>query len=98
MAEASTTAEAPYPKPTYAWFVVGVLIFAALIAFIDRQVVAIVVDPMKEDLGVGDAQIGNADTLLALDAPYRAHDAATVPIVLKTMAWLLRYNQKTENY
>ena len=37
---------------------VVVLIFAALIAFIDRQVVAIVVDPMKEDLGVGDAQIG----------------------------------------
>ncbi|MDH3643069.1 MAG: MFS transporter, partial [Gammaproteobacteria bacterium] len=49
---------APYPRPAYSWFVVAVLVFAALIAFIDRQVVAIVVDPMKEDLGVGDAQIG----------------------------------------
>ena len=59
MAEASVaSSEAPYPKPAYAWLVVVVLIFAALIAFIDRQVVAIVVDPMKEDLGVGDAQIG----------------------------------------
>lgn len=59
MAEVSTTgSEVPYPKPAYAWLVVVVLIFAALIAFIDRQVVAIVVDPMKEDLGVGDAQIG----------------------------------------
>ena len=59
MAEASSPkVEAPYPRPLYAWFVVGVLIIAALIAFIDRQVVAIVVEPMKADLGVGDAQIG----------------------------------------
>ena len=34
------------------------LILASLIAFIDRQVVAIVVGPMKEDLGVGDTEIG----------------------------------------
>jgi len=48
----------PYPRPAYSWLVIAVLVFAALIAFIDRQVVAIVVDPMKADLGVGDAQIG----------------------------------------
>jgi MFS family permease len=48
----------PYPSPLYAWIVVGVLIIAALIAYIDRQVVAIVVDDMKVDMGVGDAQIG----------------------------------------
>ncbi|MEN3975600.1 MFS transporter [Emcibacter sp. SYSU 3D8] len=50
--------KAPYPRPILAWLVVGVLILAALIAYIDRQVVAIVVDQMKVDLGVGDAQIG----------------------------------------
>ena len=48
----------PFPNRVYAWFVVGVLIVAALVAYVDRQVVAIVVDPMKEDLGVNDAQIG----------------------------------------
>ena len=48
----------PFPNRVYAWFVVAVLIVAALVAYVDRQVVAIVVDPMKEDLGVGDAQIG----------------------------------------
>lgn len=48
----------PYPDRRYAWFVVFVLILASLIAFIDRQVVAIVVDPMQEDLGVGDTEIG----------------------------------------
>ncbi len=47
-----------YPHPAYAWAVVGVLVLAALVAYIDRQVVAIVVDPMKADLGVNDAQIG----------------------------------------
>ena len=34
---------------------------------------------------VGDTEIGKADTLLSLDAPYRAHDAATVPVVLKQL-------------
>lgn len=34
---------------------------------------------------VGDAEITTTDTLLALSAPYRAHDAATVPIVLKQL-------------
>lgn len=59
MAESQTTPEqGGYPKPLLAWAVVGVLIIAALIAYIDRQVVAIVVDQMKADLNVGDAQIG----------------------------------------
>ena len=59
MSESESMPErAPYPKPLLAWAVVGVLIIAALIAYIDRQVVAIVVDQMKADLGVGDAQIG----------------------------------------
>ena len=37
---------------------------------------------LQEDV-VGDAAITLSDTLLTLEAPYRAHDAATVPIVLK---------------
>ncbi|MFK7880724.1 quinoprotein dehydrogenase-associated SoxYZ-like carrier [Roseobacter sp.] len=32
---------------------------------------------------VGEVAIGTAEGLLSIDAPYRAHDAATVPIVLK---------------
>ncbi len=34
---------------------------------------------------VGDAAISMSDTLLSLDAPYRAHDAATVPIILRQL-------------
>ncbi len=51
-------AEVPYVNRRYAWFVVVVLIVASLIAFIDRQVVAIVVEPMKQDLNIGDTEIG----------------------------------------
>ena len=50
--------EPPYPKPIVAWFVVGMLIVAAIVSFIDRQIIAIVVDYIKYDLAVGDAQIG----------------------------------------
>ena len=48
----------PYPSRRYAWFVVFILIIASLVAFMDRQIVAIVVGPMQQDLGVGDTQIG----------------------------------------
>lgn len=47
-----------YPHPAYAWFVVGVLVLASIISYIDRQVVAIVADEMKADLGISDAQVG----------------------------------------
>jgi MFS family permease len=55
---AEPTPAAPYPRPAYAWFVVAVLAVASAISYVDRQVVAIVADSMKADLGVGDAQIG----------------------------------------
>jgi MFS family permease len=45
-------------KSTYGWVIVGMLILASLISYADRQVVAIVVAPMKSDLGVTDSQIG----------------------------------------
>jgi len=55
---APPAAEHPYPSAIYGWLVVSVLILASILSFIDRQIVAIVADSMKADLGVGDAQIG----------------------------------------
>lgn len=46
------------PRPVYAWFVVGILVCASLISYIDRQVVAIVVGPMKADLQISDSEVG----------------------------------------
>jgi sulfur-oxidizing protein SoxY len=39
-------------------------------------------EDLKGDV-VGEVEIANGDDLFTLDAPYRANDAATVPIVLK---------------
>ncbi|MCP5183750.1 MAG: MFS transporter [Pseudomonadales bacterium] len=41
-----------------AWSIVALLLLASLVSFIDRQVVAIVVDPMKADLAISDSEIG----------------------------------------
>ena len=42
----------------YAWYVVAVLMFAYTVAFIDRQILSLLIQPIKEDLGVSDTQIG----------------------------------------
>lgn len=42
----------------YAWYVVAVLMFAYMVAFIDRQILSLLVQPIKRDLGVTDTQIG----------------------------------------
>ena len=63
---------------------------AALIAFsaqADEQVKNPLTDSEMWDMlradVVGDAPIHDGSALLTLDAPYRAHDAATVPILLE---------------
>lgn len=42
----------------YAWYVVGVLMFAYIVAIVDRQILSLLVEPIKRDLGVTDTQIG----------------------------------------
>ena len=42
----------------YAWFVVGILCLAAIIGWVDRQVINLLVGPIKADLGINDTQIG----------------------------------------
>ncbi|MGA1104964.1 MAG: MFS transporter, partial [Pseudomonadales bacterium] len=61
----------------YAWFIVFVMILASLIAWVDRQVVAIVVGPMQEDLGIGDTEVGWLYGVFAL-----FYAAAAVPIAV----------------
>ncbi|MEN3976430.1 MFS transporter [Emcibacter sp. SYSU 3D8] len=56
----------PYPKSGYAWFVVGVLVLASLVSYVDRQVIALLVAPMKIDLGITDTQVGWLSSAFAL--------------------------------
>jgi MFS family permease len=44
-------------SPVYSWFVVGVLSLAGIVSYIDRQVINLLVEPIKADLGVSDLQI-----------------------------------------
>ncbi len=46
------------PSQTYAWYVVGVLMIAYTFSFIDRQILSLMVGPIKADLGISDTQIG----------------------------------------
>ena len=52
------TAEGHWPSPVSAWYGVSVLTFAALVAILDRQVLSLLVDPIRATLGLTDLQIG----------------------------------------
>ena len=41
----------------YHWYVVGVLTFAYLVSFLDRQILALMVEPIQQDLLLSDTQI-----------------------------------------
>ena len=48
----------PYPKTSYAWYVVGLLTLAYVFSFIDRQILNLMVEPIQQDLGINDVQMG----------------------------------------
>ena len=54
----SSENEAVYPKPAYAWYVVVILFIAFTVSYIDRQIISLLVDPIKADLDISDTQIG----------------------------------------
>jgi MFS family permease len=49
--------EQPYPRPAYAWYVVGILTIAYISSFIDRQILALLVTPIRRDLQISDTQM-----------------------------------------
>ena len=44
-------------SPAYAWYVVGLLTLAYVCSFIDRQIITLLVGPIKQDLGLTDTQM-----------------------------------------
>jgi MFS family permease len=44
--------------PRYAWYLVGVLCVAYTLSFVDRMILALLVEPIKRDLGISDTQVG----------------------------------------
>ena len=48
---------AAWPSPTRGWLVVALLFLAAILAYTDRQVLSLLVDPLRADLGLTDADL-----------------------------------------
>ena len=46
-----------YPKPAYAWYVVVLMMCFYVLSFMDRQIIAVLLDPIKDDLALTDVQI-----------------------------------------
>ena len=46
------------PDLRHAWYVVGVLMAVYMIGFVDRQILSLLVAPVKASLGVSDVQVG----------------------------------------
>ncbi|MDG1988363.1 MAG: MFS transporter [Halieaceae bacterium] len=57
LSELTSVKEVPWPNPAYAWYVVTVLTLAYTVSFIDRQILNLLVEPIKGDLGISDTQI-----------------------------------------
>lgn len=55
--EVARTDEA-LPSLAYRWYVVGFLTVAATVSIIDRQILALMIGPVKRDLGVSDTMMG----------------------------------------
>lgn len=56
-AQASTRVSRPKPSLRYAWYVVAVLTLIYVFSFIDRQIFALLVAPLRRDLAISDTQV-----------------------------------------
>ena len=52
-----TELSASHKTTAYHWYVVGVLTFAYLVSFLDRQILALMVAPIQADLSLNDTQM-----------------------------------------
>jgi len=46
-----------YPNPAYGWYVVCILTIAYVFSFLDRQILALLIEPIRKDMDISDTQI-----------------------------------------
>lgn len=51
------TPQGDWPRPAYAWYVVVVLTLAYTCSFIDRQILTLLIEPIRRDLQINDTQV-----------------------------------------
>lgn len=49
--------ETEFPRPLYAWYTVGVLFVAYVTSFLDRSILTLLVDPIRNSLDISDLQL-----------------------------------------
>jgi len=54
---AAAEAEPPYPPAGRAWWVVAVLMVIYVFSFVDRQILSLLVTPIRRDLQISDTQM-----------------------------------------
>lgn len=52
-----TNEDSGLPSPGHAWYALTLLILAYVVAFIDRGILALLIEPIKRDLGLSDLQM-----------------------------------------
>lgn len=52
-----TPGEPDFPSPQYSWYVVFVLFLAYVVSFLDRQILTLLVEPIKADLQISDTML-----------------------------------------
>jgi MFS family permease len=57
LASAASTEKELYPPRAYAWYAVGVLTLAYMFSFVDRQILNLLVGPIRRDLGISDTKM-----------------------------------------
>ena len=57
LASAAPVEKEMYPPRAYAWYAVGVLTIAYIFSFIDRQILNLLVGPIRRDLGISDTKM-----------------------------------------
>lgn len=59
MSESSKTLETPdWPKPAYSWTLIFFLTLAYISSFMDRYILGLLIDPIKESTGASDTMMG----------------------------------------
>jgi MFS family permease len=53
-----TSDKQPWPSPAQGWYAISILLIAFVFSFIDRTIIALLVEPIKQDLGISDFGIG----------------------------------------
>lgn len=53
----SSGSERPWPSAAYGWYVVAILCLCNMVAFVDRQIINLLVEDIKVDLSISDTEI-----------------------------------------